>query len=164
MSRRLGYNRDYYRANKERILARAKARRASDPEHFREVEAKWRKANPEACAAKQRRYRQKLESKVKLAAKQRARRAASLETVRAADRAYYAKAVVRKRAQRRVRYAKARLRDGKGYRPLFRMRLPEWAEAGRRVLDANSPYLWNNLTDSQRAFARELAIERNARA
>ena len=156
-------NRQYYADHREKILARIKTRRASDPERFRALEAAWRKANPEKCKEKQRRYRQKPESKVKDAAKQRARRAANPEAVRAADRAFYARAVVRKRAQRRVCYAKARLLDGKGYRPRFRVRLPEWAAAGQRVLDVRSAFLAVNMTPSQRAYARELAIERSAR-
>ena len=120
-------------------------------------------ANPEAFRAKARRYRQKPEIKVKLAAAHRKRRAANPETVRAADRAFYAKAVVRKRAQRRVRYAKARLLAGKVYSPRFRVRLPEWSAAGQRVLDARSQWLAVNLSASQRAYARELAIERKER-
>ncbi|MBQ6007306.1 MAG: hypothetical protein IJL17_02120 [Kiritimatiellae bacterium] len=155
-------NRKYYAANREKVLARIKTRRASDPERFRALEAAWRKANPEKCKEKQRRYRQKPESKVKAAAKQRARRAANPEAVRAAERAFYARAVVRRRAQRRVCYAKARLLDGKVYSPRFRVRLPEWAATGKRALDARSQWLAVNLSASQRAYARELAIERRA--
>ena len=80
-----------------------------------------------------------------------------------ADRARYAKAVVRKRAQRRKCYAKARVLGNKGYRARFRCRLPDWAAAGQRVLDARSQWLAVNLTASQRAYARDLAIERRAK-
>ncbi len=156
-------NRKYYAENREKILARIKARRAICPEHFRALEAARRMANPEAFRAKARRYRQKPESKVKLAAAQRKRRAANPEAVRAADRAFYAKAVVRKRAQRRKCYAKARVLGNKGYRARFRCRLPDWAAAGQRVLDARSQWLAVNLTASQLAYARELAIERKER-
>ena len=159
---RAEYNRKYYAAHREKILARIKARRAICPEHFRALEAARRKANPEAFRAKARRWRQKPEVKVKLAAAQRKRRAANPEAVRAADRAHYAKAVVRERAQRRVCYAKARVLGNKGYRARFRCRLPDWAAAGQRVLDARSQWLAVNLTASQRAYARELAIERKA--
>ena len=38
--------------------------------------------------------------------------------------------------------------------------VPDWATLGQRVLDAASPWLIENLTPSQRAYARELAIER----
>ena len=159
---RAEYNRQYYAANREKILARIKARRAICPEHFRALEAAWRKANPKAYAEKQRRYRQKPESKVKAAAAMRAWRAANPEAVRAAARARYAKNVVRKRAQHRKCYAKGRILKGKGYRARFRCRLPDWAAAGQRVLDARSQWLAVNLTASQRAYARDLAIERKA--
>jgi len=156
-------SRRYYAAHREEILARIKARRAICPEHFRALEAARRKANPEAFRAKQRRWRQKPESKVKLAAAQRKRRSANPEAVRAADRAHYAKAVVRKRAQKRVCHAKARLLAGKVYSPRFHVRLPDWAAAGQRALDARSQWLAVNLSASQRAYARELAIERRAK-
>jgi len=39
----------------------------------------------------------------------------------------------------------------------------EWAAAGQRVLDVRSAFLAVNMTPSQRAYARELAIERRAR-
>ena len=159
---RAEYNRKYYAANREKILARIKARRASDPERFRALEAAWRKANPKACHEKQRRWRQKPESKAKDAAKQRKRRAANPEAVRAYDRAHYAKAVVRERANRRKCYAKARVLGGNGYRARFRCRLPEWAAACQRVLDARSRFIYENATASDRAYARELAIERKA--
>jgi hypothetical protein len=155
-------NRKYYAAHREEILARRKALRASNLEHFRALEAAWRKANPKAYAEKQRRYRQKPESKVKAAAAMRAWRAANQEAVRAAERARYAKNVVRKRSQHRKCYAKGRLLKGKGYRARFRCRLPDWAAAGQRVLDARSQWLAVNLTASQRAYARDLAIERKA--
>ena len=155
-------NRKYYAAHREEILARLKTLRASDPERFRAHEAAWRKANPKACHERARRYRQKPESKVKLAAAMRAWRAANQEAQRAAERARYAKNVVRKRAQRRKIYAKGRLLKGKGYRARFRCRLPDWAAAGQRVLDARSQWLAVNLTASQRAYARDLAIERKA--
>ena len=75
-----------------------------------------------------------------------------------ADSAYYA----RERARSRKARAKKRILDGKPYYPHFRKRIPDSAVFGQQLLDANSPFLWNNLTDSQRAYARELAIERRA--
>ena len=105
-------------------------------------------------------HREKILARIKTA--QRKRRAANPEAVRAADRAFYAKAVVRKRAQRRKCYAKARVLGGKGYRARFRCRLPEWAAACQRVLDARSRFIYENATASDRVYARELAIERKA--
>ena len=66
MSRhRPGYYRDYYRANRDRERARAKAWRDANIEHCREIEAAWRKAHPEAVKSKQRKYRHKPESRAK---------------------------------------------------------------------------------------------------
>ena len=48
------------------------------------------------------------------------------------------------------------------YRALWSMRIPDWATKGS-VLDARSQFLYANLTPSQRAFARELAIEQKER-
>lgn len=162
MSHRPGYYRDYYTANRARILARQKAWRDANIEHCRAVEAAWRKAHPESVAAKQRRCRQKPQSKMRDAAEHRAKRKAHTEKVRAADRAYYAKAVGRKRVQARVSHAKAMLSKGKMYHANYHARLPEWAPVGG-VVDARSQWLACNLTDSQRAYARELAIERKER-
>ncbi len=163
MSRhRPGYYRAYYAANRAHILAKVKAWRQRDLEHRREVEAAWRKAHPEAEAAKQRRYRHRPEVKARLAEQARAKRAANPEQARAESRAYYAKTVECRRAQARIAHAKARLAKGKLYRPRFQCRLPEWAPVGGAV-DVRSPYLAYNLTPSQRAYARELAIERRAR-
>ena len=162
MSRRPGYFRDYYTANRARILAYKKAWRKRNLEHRRAVEAAWRKTHPEAVAAARRRYRQKPEAKAKNAADKRAARKANPEKARVADRARYAKIAVRKREQARIAHAKAMLRKGKLYRPRFQLRHPEWAPVGG-ARDVRSQWLEVNVTDSQRAYARELAIERRAR-
>ena len=49
------------------------------------------------------------------------------------------------------------------YRPRFSSRIPDWATKGMNVLDCGSQFLAENITDSQRAYARELAIERRKR-
>lgn len=72
------------------------------------------------------------------------------------DSVYYAKC----RALVRVSYARSRVKAGCNYRPRFCRRVPDWATLGQRVLDAASPFLDVNITPSQRAYARELAIER----
>ena len=160
MSKRREYYRAYYAANRAHILAKAKAWRQRDPEHRREVEAAWRKAHPEAEAAKRRRYRQRPEIKARLAEQARAKRAANPEQVRAEDRAYYAKTVERRRTRARIAHAKARIAKGKSYSPRYSSRLPDWAPV-RGMVDARSAYLIENLTPAQRAYARELAIERS---
>ena len=67
------------------------------------------------------------------------------------------------RAKNRMRWARKAVAEGRLYRPLFCLRIPDWATKGQRVLDARSAYLAVNLTDEQRAYARELAIERKQR-
>lgn len=67
------------------------------------------------------------------------------------------------RAKRRMQRARKAVAEGRLYRPLFFLRIPDWATKGQRVLDARSQWLACNLTDAQRAYARELAIERQER-
>ena len=161
MSKSREYYRAYSAANRAHILAKAKAWRQRDLKHRREVEAAWRKAHPEAEAAKMRRYRQRPEIKARLAEQARAKRAANPEQARAESRAYYAKTVERRRTQARIAHAKARIAKGKSYSPRYSCRLPDWAPVCGTV-DARSAFLGVNLTASQRAYARELAIERKA--
>lgn len=161
MSKNREYYRAYYAANRAHILAKAKAWRQRDLKHRREVEAAWRKAHPEAEAAKMRRYRQRPEIKARLAEQARAKRAANPEQARAESRAYYAKTVERRRSQARVAHAKARIAKGKSYSPRYSCRLPDWAPVCG-MIDARSAFLAVNLSASKRAYARELAIERRA--
>ncbi len=76
------------------------------------------------------------------------------------DSDLYAKA----RAYDRMRKAKRTILRGGVYRPHFGCRIPDWATKGERTLDVSSPWLDINITPSQRAFARELAIERKERS
>ena len=48
------------------------------------------------------------------------------------------------------------------YLPRFCFRIPDWMTKGTFALDCRSPFLQENITPSQRAFARELAQERRA--
>ena len=75
---------------------------------------------------------------------------------------FNAKGGVARRAKERVRYAKKRVLSGKPYAPKFYMRKPDYVPVGGGI-DTRSVFLWGNLTDSQRAYARELAIERKER-
>ena len=67
------------------------------------------------------------------------------------------------RAKRRIQRARKTVAEGRLYRPLYCTRIPDWATKGQRILDASSAYLAVNLSASQRAYARELAIERKER-
>lgn len=92
--------------------------------------------------------------------KDRRRRAYQRKRIRmATDAAFYAK----HRARQRIYGLMHQMRRGKttAYRPRFDRRVPDWATCGG-VLWAASPYLATNLTPAQRAYARELAIERKS--
>ena len=64
------------------------------------------------------------------------------------------------RAYDRMLKAKRTVLRGGIYRPHFGYRIPDWATKGERILDVSSMWLDVNITPSQRAYARELAIER----
>ena len=64
------------------------------------------------------------------------------------------------RAKSRVQIAKNAVKNGRTYKPRFARRIPDWCVKGQFVIDVRSPWLIENLTPSQRAYARELAIER----
>jgi hypothetical protein len=76
---------------------------------------------------------------------------------------FRAKSGVERRAKELIRHAKKVIARGVMYTPRFWMRKPEWMPVGRVVMDVNSQWLASNLTPAQRAYARELAIERRAK-
>ena len=77
-------------------------------------------------------------------------------------RRFSAKHGIARRPNARMRYAKNAILARGIYAPRFNRRLPEWAPVGGG-LDRRSAFLAVNLTPSQRAYARELAIERRAK-
>lgn len=46
------YNAAWYAANRERVAARVKSQRSTDPEKYRAMSERWRKANPDKVKAK----------------------------------------------------------------------------------------------------------------
>jgi hypothetical protein len=50
--------------------------------------------------------------------------------------------------------------NGGMYREKLCIRIPDWAVKGQLLCDPNSPYLYENLTTEQRAYAKQLMIER----
>lgn len=76
---------------------------------------------------------------------------------------FVAKSGIKRRTTERVRYAVKTVRAGLCYKPCYCRRKPDWMPVGRVVLDVHSQWLAVNLTDAQRAYARELAIERKER-
>lgn len=124
---------------------------------------RWNKANPERKRANDRAYRLRHPEKIKAdkrrwnaanKAKRAEKRAKQRETF-AFDCAAWAKY----RAGWRIIYAKRVIRRGIAYSPKYYLRIPDFATKGERILDTRSQWLINNLTDSQRAYARELAVE-----
>lgn len=64
------------------------------------------------------------------------------------------------RAYNRMLKAKRTILRGGVYRPHFGYRIPDWAVKGEMILDASSQWLAVNITPSQRAFAREIAMQK----
>lgn len=75
---------------------------------------------------------------------------------------FVAKHGVKRRKTARVRAAMQTVLAGGVYKPRFAMRKPDYVAVGESGLDARSQWLFENATDSQRAYARELAIERRS--
>ena len=63
------------------------------------------------------------------------------------------------RAYNRMLKAKRIILRGGVYRPHFSCRIPDWAVKGEMILNASSQWLAVNITPSQRAFAREIAMQ-----
>ena len=64
------------------------------------------------------------------------------------------------RAYNRMLKAKRIILRGRVYRPRFSCRIPDWAVKGEMILNASSQWLAVNITPSQRAFAREIAMQK----
>lgn len=75
----------------------------------------------------------------------------------ATDAAYYAKIRMKRREIRRRQNDKHRKI---AYRPCVSRRIPDTYCKGELMIDTRSQFFELNLTDSQRAFSRDLAIER----
>lgn len=132
--------------------------RMRHPDRLRERARKWRLANPGKRKAQKRRHYARHRAEI-LAEKREyyvARRPyAKLRALWAISPEAYAKY----RAAMRVRGAKRCVLAGRFYKPRFSRRIPDWVTFGH-VVDVRSAWLAENLTPAQRAYARELAIER----
>ena len=71
-----------------------------------------------------------------------------------------AEAYAKHRAKARLYYAFKRVSQHKSYRPNMNTRIHDWAVKGDMILDASSQWLAVNITPSQRAFAREIAMQK----
>lgn len=156
MSRKTETNRAWRHRNRERYNAQARAYRDRNREHINALRKVWREKNREKILAQKKASYRRCISSV------RAWYMTNREKVLSKKKAEYAANPAASRAKYRIRTARAIVLAGRLYRPRFSRRLPEWAAVGVSVICPASPYLLENLTDSQRAYARELAIERSA--
>lgn len=136
---------------------RDRVRYATDPAFRERKKASARKYVQE--------HREKVYAKHKIwqEAHREAHRESGRKYMRKARMQFYfdAEAFAAYRAYNRQLRAKESVLTRGFYRPRFSCRIPDWATKGF-ALDTRSSFLDVNLTDSQRAYARELAIERRA--
>jgi len=132
--------------------------RLRHPDRCRERDRKWRKANPDKRKAQKKRNYRRHRAEI-LAKKRRQYVESGVWTARCLLFALDAAAYAKFRASDRMRTAKRCVLAGRSYKPRFSRRIPDWATMGG-ALDTGSPWLGVYITPEQRAFARELAIER----
>ena len=125
-------------AFRARKIASAKKYYTENRKKREKVKRKWEEANRDKC----REYVKKHMRKVRLAW--------------CFDSDLYAKG----RAYSRMLNAKRTILRGGVYRPRFSCRMPDWAVKGEMILNASSQWLAVNITPSQRAFAREIAMQK----
>lgn len=135
---------------------RDRARYANDPAFRERKKASARKYDQE--------HREKANARKKKwhAAHLDARREAVRRYMRRFRARFYfdANAYAAYRAYNRTLRARKTVLTRGFYRPRFSFRIPDWATKCMSILDNGSQYLVENITPSQRAYARELAIER----
>lgn len=164
---RLAYAAAYRVAHRDELVTYQREYRRTHGDHVRELERIRREKNRERKLATNRKWRKSAKGKAwraawnaanpdKIAAQNRRG-----ETNRKAKKQTSAEYYARRRAQNRVYHAKFAIKTRGIYRPRFAARYPDWILMGNGV-DARSQFLDVNITDSQRAYARELAIERIA--
>lgn len=147
-----------YRKKRRAIdCERDRVRYATDPAFRERKKASARKYVQE--------HREKVyaKNKIWLEAHREAHRESERKSMRKARMQFYfdAEAFAAYRAYNRQLRAKKSVLTRGFYRPRFSFRIPDWATKGG-ALDARSAFLAVNLMASQRAYARELAIERRA--
>lgn len=138
-----------------RLRAKQKARK----DYHREYLKGWRSKNVEKVRECHKRHYRKHREEIKAKAREATRKKYAMIAAQCAvDSELYAVW----RAKRRVQLVKGAIKAGRIYRPRYARRIPDWAVMGGGV-DYASPWLIENLTPSQQAYVRELAIERRER-
>lgn len=137
------YLREWRERNRERVREYWRDYVRRFPERIRE----WRKKeSPELRAMRRFKYEMSLCMDAEKYAKKRKQ-----------DRQRQKKATDRKIA---AGLRPPRVLNGGFYKPRYSIRLPDWCVKGQFITDVRSQWLAENLTATQRAYARELAIER----
>lgn len=147
-------SRAYYAAHREERRASARASYARHREERLAKRKAYYRANRSRCLEWWRMHRTKPEVRAYRLVDYK-RRYANTLMLWAVDAAAYAQA----RRKGRIYRAKKAVSEGRIYKPQFARRIPDWCVMGH-VVDTASPWLIENITPSQRAYARELAIER----
>ena len=133
LARRRAAKRKWNAANRDKVTAAQRAWKERNPDRVKAYARAYQKAHPEY----KRMYRMRC-------------------IVREmTDCEYYAE----RRRKDRERANRRRLRMGLTAVGKPARRIPDWCVRGV-VLDTRSQWLWHNATDEQKAYAREIAIER----
>lgn len=148
---RLVKRREYYHANRERCLAWWREHRTKP-----EVQAARYAYSQQRYEKKGEEIRAKAREYHRLHPEMRKMRYAKLCERFAQDAEAYAEARRKDRARSEAKAAK----EGRMYRPRRDLRIPDWATKGQRIMDTASPWLPENMSPEQKAYARKLAIER----
>ena len=135
---------------------RRKAAQSARKEYHRAYCKSWFAAHPEKRREYGKRHYWKHLERHRAEAREATRkRYARITLICKADQDTYAF----HRAKMRIHRAKRAIKNGRIYKPRFARRIPDWCVMGGAI-DVRSPWLVENLTPSQRVYARELAIER----
>lgn len=151
-AQRTAYMRKWRAKNKAHYQAWCRAYRAKKRKTLYAINQRWRKSPKGVAWRKQWKVKRPDLYRASIFRAELRRKLRKMS-----DAAYYA----RRRAQMRSCRARATILSGGVYRPIFSLRLPDWAVMGQRVIDGRSQFLAINLTPAQRAYARELYRERH---
>ena len=132
-----------------RDAASKRAKRAADPEKAREL---YRQYNQ--------RRKARMAADPIFAAHWRAKHAARIKRYTEKMLRISARFYALFRLYRRKSHAKKAVLSGKAYRALYSRRIPDWCVKGGGIIDYRSQWLIENRSPAQRAYARELAMER----
>ena len=140
----------YSQMHKAYLAKYQRERYHDNPERGRQNRRSHYYRNHAETLRKKREYRQRRLPEILM----QERRAEANRTERKrTDAEYYAHC----RATDRIAKAKKQIMAGKVYRPRFHTRIPDWFTLGQQTIDANSPWLTNNVTASQIDYGLELA-------